>query len=98
MGEVYRATDTRLNRDVALKVSAKRSTKRFAREARVVASLNHPDVCTLHDVGPRLPRYGTSSKANTRKVRCQRTKRSTSPTESPPPSKPRTKKASSIGI
>src|SRR5438552_10670420 len=52
MGEVYRATDTRLHRDVAIKVSAEQFSKRFEREARAVASLNHPNVCTLHDVGP----------------------------------------------
>src|SRR5689334_16391617 len=52
MGEVYRATDTRLHREVAVKVSAERFSDRFEREARTVASLNHPNVCTLHDVGP----------------------------------------------
>jgi serine/threonine protein kinase len=51
MGEVYRATDTRLNRPVAIKVSAARFSERFNREARVIASLNHPNICTLHDVG-----------------------------------------------
>jgi serine/threonine protein kinase/Tol biopolymer transport system component len=52
MGEVYRATDTRLNRAVAIKVSAARFSERFEREARVIASLNHPNICTLYDVGP----------------------------------------------
>lgn len=52
MGEVYRARDPRLGRDVAIKVSAERFTERFEREARVIASLNHPNICTLHDVGP----------------------------------------------
>ena len=52
MGEVYRATDTRLQRDVAIKVSAARFSERFEREARVIASLNHPHICHLHDVGP----------------------------------------------
>jgi eukaryotic-like serine/threonine-protein kinase len=52
MGEVYRARDTRLNRDVAIKVSSDRFSERFEREARVVASLNHPNICTLHDLGP----------------------------------------------
>jgi serine/threonine-protein kinase len=51
MGEVYRATDTRLNRAVAIKVSAARFSERFEREARVIASLNHPNICQLHDVG-----------------------------------------------
>jgi len=52
MGEVYRARDTRIGRDVAVKVSAERFSDRFNREARVIASLNHPNICTLHDVGP----------------------------------------------
>jgi serine/threonine-protein kinase len=52
MGEVYRATDTRLNRPVAIKVSAARFSERFEREARVIASLNHPHICHLYDVGP----------------------------------------------
>ena len=52
MGKVYRATDTRLNRPVAIKVSAARFSERFEREARVIASLNHPNICTLYDVGP----------------------------------------------
>src|SRR5580704_12099149 len=51
MGEVYRARDPRLNRDVAIKVSAAQFTERFEREARAVAALNHPNICTLHDVG-----------------------------------------------
>src|SRR5271169_1596029 len=52
MGEVYRAHDPRLNRDVAIKVSAAQFTERFEREARAVAALNHPNICTLYDVGP----------------------------------------------
>src|SRR5215470_9482702 len=52
MGEVYRARDTRLGRDVAVKVSAERFGERFEREARVIASLNHPNICQLYDVGP----------------------------------------------
>src|ERR1043166_6421044 len=52
MGEVYRATDTRLRREVAVKVSAERFSDRFDREARTVASLNHPNICTLFDIGP----------------------------------------------
>jgi hypothetical protein len=52
MGEVYRARDTRLNRDVAIKVSAERFSERFEREARAIAALNHPNICTLFDVGP----------------------------------------------
>src|SRR5947199_10496667 len=52
MGEVFRARDTRLNRTVAIKISAEQFTERFEREARAVAALNHPNICTLHDVGP----------------------------------------------
>jgi serine/threonine protein kinase len=52
MGEVWRARDPRLNRDVAIKVSAQQFTDRFEREARAIAALNHPNICTLYDVGP----------------------------------------------
>src|SRR5262245_30930783 len=52
MGEVYRARDPRLGRDVAIKVSTSQFSERFEREARAVAALNHPNICTLHDVGP----------------------------------------------
>jgi len=57
MGEVFRAKDTRLGRDVAIKVlpqhlSANAEVRaRFEREAKTVSSLNHPHICTLHDVG-----------------------------------------------
>ena len=52
MGEVYRARDSRLDRDVAIKISSDAFSDRFEREARAVAALNHPNICTLHDVGP----------------------------------------------
>jgi serine/threonine protein kinase/Flp pilus assembly protein TadD len=51
MGEVYRALDTRLHRQVAIKISAQQFSGRFEREARAVAALNHPNICTLYDVG-----------------------------------------------
>ena len=51
-GEVYRARDTRLNREVAIKISKEQFSERFEREARAVAALNHPHICTLYDVGP----------------------------------------------
>jgi serine/threonine protein kinase len=57
MGEVYRARDTRLDRTVAIKIlpthlsSNPESKLRFDREARVISSLNHPNICTLYDVG-----------------------------------------------
>ncbi|MBM3788220.1 MAG: serine/threonine protein kinase [Acidobacteria bacterium] len=58
MGEVYKARDTRLERFVAVKVlpdhiaAREDSRARFEREARAVASLNHPNICVLHDIGP----------------------------------------------
>jgi hypothetical protein len=52
MGEVYQARDTRLNRMVAIKVLKAQFSERFQREARAIAALNHPNICTLHDVGP----------------------------------------------
>ena len=52
MGKVYRAHDSRLGRDVAIKVSSEQFTERFEREARAVAALNHANICTLHDIGP----------------------------------------------
>lgn len=52
MGEVYRARDPRLGRQVAVKVSLDRFSDRFEREARAVAALNHPNICHLYDVGP----------------------------------------------
>ncbi len=52
MGQVYQAQDTRLGRTVAVKVSRVEFNARFEREARAVAALNHPNVCTIHDVGP----------------------------------------------
>src|SRR5215471_9177403 len=51
MGEVWKARDTRLDRIVAVKVSAEQFSERFEREARVVAALSHPHICTLYDVG-----------------------------------------------
>jgi serine/threonine protein kinase len=52
MGQVYKARDTRLGRPVAIKVAQERFSDRFEREARTISSLNHPNICTLHDVGP----------------------------------------------
>lgn len=57
MGEVYRALDTRLNRAVAIKILPAHlsdnsdAKRRFEREARAISSLNHPNICTLYDVG-----------------------------------------------
>ena len=57
MGEVYRASDTRLDRTVAIKVLPSQTAMsaearaRFKREAKTISSLNHPNICTLHDIG-----------------------------------------------
>ena len=57
MGEVYRATDTRLDRTVAIKILPQTMAvnadlkSRFEREAKAISSLNHPNICTLHDIG-----------------------------------------------
>src|ERR1700747_1910461 len=57
MGEVYRARDTRLDRVVAVKILPDHLSdrdelrERFDREAHTIASLNHPHICTLHDIG-----------------------------------------------
>jgi len=58
MGEVYRARDTRLGRDVAIKVlpaafaADPDRLRRFEQEARAIAALNHPNICQIHDIGP----------------------------------------------
>ena len=52
MGEVFRAVDTRLGRTVAIKTTHEQFTARFEREARAISSLNHPNICTLYDIGP----------------------------------------------
>src|SRR6267378_4270906 len=51
MGEVYRARDTRLGRDVAIKVCTERFSERFDRETHAIAALNHSNICHLYDVG-----------------------------------------------
>src|SRR5215469_6452650 len=57
MGEVYRARDIRLERTVAIKIlpehlsDSAEARQRFEREARAISALNHPNICTLHDVG-----------------------------------------------
>jgi serine/threonine-protein kinase len=63
MGEVYKAHDTRLDRTVAIKVlpsevsTDQERRTRFEREARAIASLAHPHICTLHDIGESLPSF-----------------------------------------
>ncbi len=51
MGEVFKAHDVRLDRDVAVKSIKGPFTERFEREARAISALNHPNICTLYDVG-----------------------------------------------
>src|SRR5436309_14216720 len=52
MGEVFRAHDPRTGRDIAIKIAAERFSERFDREVRAVATLNHPNICTIHHVAP----------------------------------------------
>ena len=52
MGQVFRATDTRLGRPVAIKICNQEFMDRFEQERRSIAAINHPRVCTLHDAGP----------------------------------------------
>jgi hypothetical protein len=52
MGKVYRARDPRMGREVAIKVVADRFLARFSREVYAIAALNHPNICTVYDVGP----------------------------------------------
>src|SRR5215470_5757037 len=52
MGQVFEATDMRLNRTVAIKIARRAFGSRSEREARAIAQLNHPHICTLYDVGP----------------------------------------------
>jgi eukaryotic-like serine/threonine-protein kinase len=52
MGDVFRAVDTRLGRAVAIKITHERFSAHFEGEARAISSLNHPHICTLHDIGP----------------------------------------------
>jgi len=52
MGEVWKARDTRVDRIVAIKIPQQQFSERFEREARAIAALNHPNICSLYDVGP----------------------------------------------
>ena len=52
MGDVFKARDSRLGREVAIKTAHQEFSGRFQREARAISALNHPNVCTLYDVAP----------------------------------------------
>ena len=73
MGEVYRARDTRLDRTVAVKVLSRalaadsESRRRFEEEARAIAALNDPHICTIHDVGRHAPRTLRNPRADRRR-------------------------------
>jgi serine/threonine protein kinase len=97
MGEVYKARDTRLDRTVAIKVLPEHIAKRedlrarFKREAHAVASLNHPHICALHDIGAQdgagymVLEYmeGRPWPPASRRGRSRSIKRSSSPPRSP---------------
>jgi eukaryotic-like serine/threonine-protein kinase len=109
MGEVYRARDTRLGRDVAIKVLPEALTKdadrlrRFEQEARTIAALSHPNILGIHDIGTHdgapflvselLERCGRSSKRG----RCRYGARSSTPSASHRDSRPRTRRESCTG-
>ncbi len=67
MGEVFKARDTRLDRHVAIKILPPHwaddadMKERFAREAQAIASLNHPNICALHDIGSEVPQLALGS-------------------------------------
>jgi Tol biopolymer transport system component len=63
MGEVYRAIDTRLDRTVAIKTISGAFSERFEREARAISALNHPNICTLYDIGHERPAAGADAVA-----------------------------------
>ena len=113
MGEVYRAHDARLGRDVAIKILPHAFTTdperlaRFEREARVLAALNHPHIAGIHGIeeagegaGARPGAGGGTRRSRTGSQRAASPwrKRSRSDVKSPMRSRPRTTKASSIAI
>jgi serine/threonine protein kinase len=97
MGEVFKARDTRLGRDVAIKISNEKFSDRFEREARSIAALNHPNICQLYDVGPDYLVMELIDGERS-KVLCRSIPRSTMQSRSPALSKPPTTAASFIAI
>ena len=77
MGEVYRATDTKLNREVAIKIMPEVFAQdadrmaRFTREAQVLASLNHPNIAAIYGVEEQRARDGTGGGTDARAGRCR---------------------------
>ena len=104
MGVVYRATDTKLGRQVAIKVLPEKFARdaerlaRFKREARLLAALNHPHIAAIHGLEESLAARTISCsnlcRARRWKARCRSKKLSGSRARSPKPSKPPTRRAS----
>jgi serine/threonine protein kinase len=73
MGEVYRARDTRLGRDVAIKVLPEALAndadrlRRFEQEARTIAALNHPNILGIHDIGAHDGAPGSNTRSASRR-------------------------------
>ena len=108
MGEVYQARDTKLDRDVALKVLPEAFTAdpdrlaRFEREAKVLASLNHPNIGSIYGLeeaeGVKARSRGRRWRIASRKAPSRSTKPSLSPSRSRKPSKRPMSRASSTAI
>ncbi|HWE50620.1 MAG TPA: hypothetical protein VG273_12555 [Bryobacteraceae bacterium] len=95
------ARDSRLGGDVAIKSSAQQFSDRFEREARAIAALNHPNICTLFDVGPNylvMELKALRWRSESRKAPFPWMKRWASPGKSRMHSKPLMRMASSIAI
>ena len=104
MGEVYRARDTRLKREVALKVlsdsfaSDPERMARFQREAEVLASLNHPNIAQIYGSGAARVGDGTGRGRSPPRANASSTRHSTTPSKSPRHWRRPTRRALSIAI